>query len=318
MSLPTNLRAVGLTLVSVTVIACSESRVGGVQPANLLMVPSLAQLVDENGDLPAPPVEPAEYPQLGYDGARRFTEAYVHTFASTSVSMWAKAAGAAIDFRTLRLCFGPAFAKSAYELQSPSVSAGVRNAVGGRFISQYCDASGSSRVLVSIAASATMLKIVRGGRLEFPLEGSENAFMAHGIPPQFGGRVAIPTMRDAIALAVQRTGRRVAEPPELVMSPLPGGPLFARWLVKLEEPELLQASQSAESSAIGSVFVGNAVGVFTGTEVLVANDSGNLPILEDRLPVRSSIGGVGSVIPLRLRPSSARQVRVLRSNGRLE
>lgn len=266
-------QAIRLTLLAFTAfatISCSDTPQWSPSADSDLVVPELVSSLNAEHEFAPPPVEAAPFPQLGYSGALRFSNAYIRTFGPTSSSLWSRQAGTAVDWRELRRCIGPIFATSAYELDA-MMPAYLRNHLAGRFITQYCDRTGVARVLVSIAASATMLQVVAGERLIIPADGA-NAVLAGGLPAEYGGKPAILSMNSAMALAVGASGRRVSAVPELQLSTLPEGPMFARWRIVLEG-----AGESASvNGSENVVFVGSKLGILTGPTVLVRSTSAQL------------------------------------------
>jgi hypothetical protein len=109
-------------------------------------------------------------------------------------------------------------------------------------------------VSVAVSAWATELSL-ENGRLHFPAI-SGNELVAVGIP--YGHVGEYPSApEDAIALAAERSGRRVAAVPELI-TPLPtdGPPQLARWRVTLKAPVTIQAATGRRS--VGELMVGAA------------------------------------------------------------
>lgn len=301
-----------MLLAGVSVAAsCSNAEIWS-PPLESIVAPHLVSQLGESGEFSAPAVPSEAWPQLGYGGARRFAEAYVRSFGSTSKSLWSKDASVAIEPKDLRICSGPLFAKSAYTFGADDIPEALRNAVGGQFIVQYCDATGSARLLVSIAASATSLRIVQGGRLEFPREGAENSILAQGIQREFSGAPAIPPMREAMLLAAATTGRKIAAIPELVLAPIPSGALFARWRITLDEPVSVSTLRGGSVTGVTTVFVGNAVGHLLGTTVLVAAADEPSTSNEDLVQLPPTFGGSQHEFRLQRRVGVPRRVEPLR------
>lgn len=173
-----------------------------------------------------------EFAQIGYDDAESIALAYMTTFGRISEKLWSSVHGAPIDAAKLRACGRVLFAESAYDLGASAVPLELRNAVAGQFIQHFCDSGGKPQVLVTVSESATTLRILRDGRLEFSggADGA-NAVFAQGIPREVRGDFAVVSAERAANEVANRTGRRVASVPRLLRAPCPHSPAFSRSLL---------------------------------------------------------------------------------------
>jgi hypothetical protein len=146
--------------------------------------------------------------------------------------------GAAVDLANLRVCGETVYAESPYEpveaTLARKLAVGVyRRVFGPWWITQLCGVQGKPEVILAISAYASDLSI-EGGKIQMPSVGGE--WFAHeGIPRS----LQVPLLPSAELAAVEtakRTGRRVAEVPQLVIPSRPDGfPYHARWRIVLED-----------------------------------------------------------------------------------
>ncbi len=162
--------------------------------------------------------------------------------------------GAAINFKTLKTCGRPLYARSAFNAPPQSIPSPFRRSHGPWWLVTFCD-DGSPSVSVAVSAWATELT-VQAGMIRFPMV-SGTEFVAIGIPLGHVGEYPMaPEM--AIVMTAEQVGKRIAKVPELV-TPLPtdGPPQLARWRLTLETPTM--ARTTSGQRATNEVFVGPTV-----------------------------------------------------------
>lgn len=254
------IRVYGLTAATLglltLLVACSND-----SPTRALLTPSrlraavsgsAAAAIGADGRIQlAAPTGGAER-ELTAVEAVAYASAWTRDYAPMTRSWLESTHGAAIDFKTLRTCERPLYARSALNAPPHSIPSPYRRIHGPWWLVTFCDAAGAPSVSIAISAWATELTL-ENGKLRFPrISGTE--LVAVGVPlGHVGEYPSAPEV--AIEFAARQTGQRVSEVPELV-TPLPtdGPPQLARWRVTLDGLATVRTRSGAR--AIKEVFVG--------------------------------------------------------------
>jgi hypothetical protein len=160
--------------------------------------------------------------------------------------------GAAINFKALKGCGRPLYARSALSAPPETVPGPYRRVHGPWWLVTFCDEAGSSSVSIAVSAWANELTI-QEGKLRFPsISGTE--FVAIGVPAGHVGEYPMAP-EIAIVMAAEQAGKRIAKVPELI-TPLPsdGPPQLARWRLTLEAPTTARTESGQHT--MNEIFVG--------------------------------------------------------------
>ncbi len=247
-------------LVLVTaLVACSGEPPTGAGP---MLTPSAlrasvtglaAEAIGPNGQIRLA-ASPADEHELTASQALSFASAWTRDYAPMTRGWLERTHGAAIDFKTLRNCGRPLYARSAISPPPNSIPGPYRRVYGPWWLITFCDNAGFPTV--SVAVSGWTELTIHAGKLQFPrISGTD--FVAVGVPLGHVGEYPMPPEL-AVQIASQQAGKRVAKVPDLVM-PLPddGPPQLARWRLTFENP--VTARTKSTERTTDHVYVGPTV-----------------------------------------------------------
>jgi hypothetical protein len=210
-----------------------------------------ADAIRPNGQIQlAPPAGGAD--ELTALEAVNFASAWTRDYAPMTRSWLEGTHGAAINFKTLKSCGRPLYARSAFSAPPQSIPGPYRRSHGPWWLVTFCDAAGSPSVSIAVSAWATELTM-QAGKLRFPrISGDE--IVAIGVPGGHVGEYPMPPEM-AVEMAAQQAGKPIANVPDLV-APVPsdGPPQLARWHLTLAGPTTVRTSSGER--ATNEVFVG--------------------------------------------------------------
>ena len=274
-----------------------------------MLTPAAQALMDADGRFRRADVPARAFKQLGYRRAEELADAYVATFGSLAEGDWSRHHEGRVEAAALRACGRAEYAQSAYEAIGPEASATFRNYFEGQYIVQYCGSAGVPQVLVSISSVDAGLTILSDGRLMFPAQGSAGSVHAQGIPPNAGG-AAVVTPERAVAIAAEKTGRRVAGAPELVMPPFPMHSAFARWRVPLETSVRGRASDDEQWRDVEYVWVGQELGILRPIDALIPSSDPSASSRDLEIPQPGPTAGSVLMVRVRLTAAAPRRLSV--------
>jgi hypothetical protein len=144
-------------------------------------------------------------------------------------------------------------------------------------------------VLVAVSAYSTEVLISADGRINRPAESggefSDKALAADTMRDYF----AFLSPEEAVARVAQRTGTRISEVPQLVLSEMRLGPVGgALWKITLERPVRVRVVDSGRTAEVTEVYVGRK----RGRELLIPAAQQPAEVTESALP-----RGDGEVVP---------------------
>ena len=160
--------------------------------------------------------------------ARSLAVAWAKEFGSFHRTRLERVHCAPIDMALLEPCPRAFLARSPYEPLGRDIPNYTRHLFGPYWLIAMC-ASGVPQVGLAVAAYATDVTI-EGGRIRFPAWHG-NEFVSRGIKR---GEEMLLTPERAATLVADKSNRRVATVPELILPENKGIPQLARWRVTLE------------------------------------------------------------------------------------
>jgi hypothetical protein len=251
----------GALVVAALVAACSEqstTTVRSVAPDHARLIASLtpeaARSLDASGGfrLGTQTPNPA-YPELTSQQTERLAALWPAQFGSMVRKNLEEGHGGPINFRSLNVCGRTLYAQSAFEPPPLDIPAPRRKPYGPWWFVTLCE---SQRPTLSLAISAwaTELTIVKD-KILFPRVAG-NEFFPLGIPAGHMGEFPL-SPEEAVTIAANHVGRRVAAIPQLVMAAKTDGPpQAARWRLPLEMNGLVHGLRSGDV-AVSELFVGS-------------------------------------------------------------
>jgi hypothetical protein len=177
--------------------------------------------------------------------------AYVRSAGPWIGHTWEEDRGAPIDLDKLTACPRPYYTASPFEVAS-GAHASLRQAVGPYWLVSMCEPGGPPALSIAVSALATELS-VSDGHVIGPGGGQ---FTSAGIPARLSGVPIAP--EEAVRIAAEGTGRRVAHIPELVLAPSPYPPQLAKWRIHLEGPVKVRGAQTGATQNTSELYVGFA------------------------------------------------------------
>lgn len=253
--------AAAFALVLVTgLVACSGEPPTGTRPmptpyaVRAVVTGLAADAIGPTGQIQLAPPAGEEH-ELTAAEAVNLASAWTRDYAPITRSWLERTHGATIDFKTLKSCGRPLYARSALSAPPETVPGPYRRIHGPWWLVTFCNNAGSPSVSVAVSAWATELTI-QAGVLRIPsISGTE--FVAVGIPAGHVGEYPMPP-EAAIGLVAAQAQRRIANVPELI-TPLPadGPPQHARWRLTLEMPTTVRTE--SRTSATREILVGPTV-----------------------------------------------------------
>jgi len=159
------------------------------------------------------------------------TDYYARKLAPTLPSYFERSHGQPIDFAQLRQCGRVYYAASPYLEPPSSTPRALVNTLSPRWLVTYCDGNELPALSVSVASTATSLRLLEGSIDPASEVGME--FEADGIP---AGAATPMAPERAVERLAQEARRRVATVPRLVLPGFPYVAATARWQLDLETP----------------------------------------------------------------------------------
>ena len=263
-----------LLLFTLAIIAGACSEPPSVNAPHALLKPeyvtgAAASALQPNGrfTLPSSVIDPVG--QVSAEEAKAIATRYVREVAPFLIGSWIGAHGATINPNVLAPCDRALYASTPYALMAGGLSELSLRTFGPHWVVPLCASNGQAQIVVSFSALATEVALA----LNSPkgvLQTARADIAAVGLP-----KAASPAMyspESAASYAFTKTGKRVSNVPELVMTPMPQVPSLVRWHVVLEEPVSLRGLESATARQRVSLFVGFS-DRFTSSGLLDRNPS---------------------------------------------
>jgi hypothetical protein len=210
-----------------------------------------ADAIGPNGQIQLAPPAGGQEDELTASEAVNFASAWARERAPMNRSWLERTHGAPINFKALKNCGRPLYARSALSAPPQSIPGPYRRIHGPWWLVTFCDEGGLPSVSIAVSAWVTEVTI-EAGKLRFPrISGTE--FVAVGVPVGHVGEYPMPPEM-AVEMVAQQAGKRIARVPELV-TPLPsdGPPMLARWRLTLEGPATVRTESGMR--AANEVFV---------------------------------------------------------------
>lgn len=159
--------------------------------------------------------------------------------------------GGPIDFGTLALCRRTFYLASAFATDAPPPTPSMNNALGGQYLSFFCDAAGRPAVLLQVASRTT-------ARTVGALGGASDAFV-NGIPLSRPDLIGTPEA--ATGVAAKGLHARVADVPGGVadlfaIGPIGGNgrPVGALWRLRLDRTVQVVGLETARQGTVSTVY----------------------------------------------------------------
>lgn len=194
-----------------------------------------------------------ERPELAASEATAYAELVARQYGPMIAGDLEDQHGGPIDFRALRACGSPLFARSPFTAIPTGLSRSAAHYLGSFWIVGLCGAAAQRQVSVAIAANASEITVSRGLLIVPP-----NSVKMVGIPPTWDA--AVPASPEAAAvLAARQAGALVALVPVLVApNPIAAFPQGAHWVVGLDRPVTLRGAVSNKARQTTAVLVASA------------------------------------------------------------
>lgn len=280
--------------VIVAASACSDQDLTGAgAPVNSrLLTEEVAAKLSQSGTFHRQALEPQPFRQIGYDQAARYAEAYVRTFGAHAQGDWSREHGTPVSAKSLKRCGDVLYASSVYDLGPVQQHLPLLNFVAGQFLVYFCKDGVVPQVLVSVSEAATFLEILRDGRLVMPDDSrAAHSLDSEGIPAEVRGTTIVPSIDEAVRLASEATGQRIASVPKLVRAPFPYPASFSRWHVELEYATDVRVGAAAAEFSSTIVYVGFARGRSAPAGLLAPTSATTPGFVTDSIPVPSAADG---------------------------
>jgi hypothetical protein len=236
--------------------SCTES------PATSLRAPVLAKLVtpdvlprvQANGQFALRQNGDSASAEINADRAKQLVAAFWHDVGRSLEYGVSRDRGAQVNWTELEPCPRAYYVTSAYRHIQNDAPLIIKKALGPHWLVGLCNA-GIQQVVISVSAFATDAKTGRGQfRVEDP---GINNFKVMGVPVG----AAIPDSPEQIAeFVTNKTGRRLADVPLLVMRPFPKSAMTAVWHVTLDVPVSAIGAVSGSTRHLKSFFAGHLNG----------------------------------------------------------
>lgn len=235
------------------VVSCDRGTVtdgaAAEQRVSAYVVGHAADALDSRGHFVLAPRQLGSTPEVTEAQAVALATIYLRTYGRSLEGEYTAQHGSRVEVAKLVPC-GPAYyAAAAYPSIPNTATSEARKLLGPKWLMQMCGSDGPA-VIVSVSSLATDLRNV-GGHLRPQPRGD---FAVRGIPKAMGFGLIAP--EDAVIDAAQKTGRRVSEPPELVLAPYPYSPFVPKWKITLDGPARTKGQHSHQVSESTVLFAG--------------------------------------------------------------
>jgi hypothetical protein len=199
-------------------------------------------------------VDPAAAEEGGIpqERASQLAEAYLRTYAQIAAPYWAKDRGAQIDYRSLRSCNRPIYARTAYASPEASASNLLRKQLGSYWLVHVCDAASGPVVIIAVSVHNTDVEVASDGRIHSPAPSGAN-FHVMGIPVSAEVPLSAET---AVRYAASISLRSVEQVPLFVREAGAKAPWLGVWHLRLDVPINVVGKESNHRQSIRDVQVG--------------------------------------------------------------
>jgi hypothetical protein len=212
----------------------------------------LASQLTPEGRLPLTGPEPEPYPQITRERAAELAIAWARTYGRYFRPYLERDHARSIDFNALEVVSPVWYAASVYEPVPPEAHPAYRHAFGPHYLLYL--GKGDEPVLgVSVAAFARS-SIDPSGTLVDPPD-SGNEVIAYGVPPGWGFSLPV-SAEQAVRIAAEASGARVAEAPQMMNPDRDHHPYWARWKVSLDRAVTVRPRSGAPARATRELYVG--------------------------------------------------------------
>ena len=213
--------------------------------------------------------------QLTEDQAKSIASRFVRDVAWSRLGAWTAEHGAPIDANALAPCDRALYAADPYvSLNGPQLSEVTVRTFGAHWVIPMCGRSGQLQLVITLSALATEMAVNLGSTRPLPWERAN--ISSYGFP--IGAQGSVYSPEGAALYAFQKTGKRVASVPELIMSPMPMSPVLVRWRLDLDAPITVRGSSSGVSRERATLLVGFAE-IFKSAGLLDRDPRGEAPIV---------------------------------------
>jgi hypothetical protein len=206
------------------------------------------------------PTAPSTLPIISAERARDLARANVLSYGPALSSSWQEQHGRAFDFSLLQADSRAFYASSPYELFPEGFHPAVRRTFGPYYLVRM--SSGTSYpLMVAVSAYNTHVTITPEGKLHTPGE-SGMEFLEHGIPADSTSNeyYSLLSPEAAVVRVALKTGVRISEIPEHVLTEARMSAYGGLWKLTLERPVRVRVVASGRTAEVSQIYVGREKG----------------------------------------------------------